>query len=105
MWGGVGGAKWRWVASEVPTHWESVHGLVSITKQSGPPSCDVRWPDCRPMACCSPLHAVILLPFHAVMPTHAASLTAQDRAPLHHRTAPHLPALTSSGNVLFSYLR
>ena len=85
--------------------WTHVHGLVSITKWSGPPSCDVWWPNCRPMACGSPFHAVILPPFHASMPTHAASLAAQDHPPLHHRTAPRLPALTSSGDVLYSYLR
>ena len=84
--------------------WTHVYGLVSITKQSGPPSHDVQWPNCQCMTCHSPFHAVILPPFHAVMPTHATSLTAQDRTPLHHCTASLLPALSSSGDILFSYL-
>ena len=81
--------------------WTGVHGLVSITKQSGPPSRDVWWPNCWPMAHHLLFHVAILPPFHATMPTHATSLTAQDRAPLHHHTMPPLPALTSSSNILF----
>ena len=37
--------------------WTHVHGQVSITKQSRPPSCDIYLPDCQPMACHLPFHA------------------------------------------------